>query len=236
MAVYVIGDLHLSFGTNKPMDIFGPNWENHAERLIKGFSCVGAEDTVILAGDLSWGISLQEALPDFEFIEKLPGKKLIVKGNHDYWWETVGKSTRFFVENGIYSIGFLHNGAVLADNMALCGTRGWLFEEERSEHNEKIYRRELGRLEASLREGKKLQAEELIAVLHYPPLCAGFECEEITDMLADYKVSRCYYGHLHGASHQFAFNGVRKGVSYHLISGDYLSFSPALIEKNNGFG
>jgi len=236
LAIYVIGDLHLSFGTDKPMDIFGSNWENHPERLKHGFSEIRDEDTVILAGDLSWGISLQEALEDFRFIANLPGKKLIVKGNHDYWWETVGKTNRFFDENGISGIGFLHNGAVLAEGIALCGTRGWFFEEERNEHSEKIYKRELGRLEASLKAGKALGAEQLVAVLHYPPICVGFDCVEMTDLLSDYGVSHCYYGHLHGASYQYAFRGVHKGVNYHLISADFLDFVPEKIAGIESFG
>ncbi|MBE6915375.1 MAG: serine/threonine protein phosphatase [Ruminococcaceae bacterium] len=235
MAVYVIGDLHLSFGTDKPMDIFGAGWENHIERIKEGFSAVAENDTVVLAGDISWGISLNEALEDFRFIDCLPGKKLIVKGNHDYWWETVGKTTRFFREHGISSIGFLHNNSVLADGIALCGTRGWFYEEDRGEHSEKIYRRELGRLEASLKAGQTHGAKQLVAVLHYPPLCTGFECTEITEMLSEYNVSHCYYGHLHGPSHQYAFTGTHKGVQYHLISGDFVGFCPALIGENESF-
>lgn len=233
MAVYVIGDLHLSLATDKPMDIFGEKWDNHVERLKNGFSVVEKDDTVILAGDISWGISLEEAREDFLFLENLPGKKLLVKGNHDYWWETVGKTTRFFQENGIQSIGVLHNNAVLADEIAICGTRGWFFEEDRGEHSKKIYQRELGRLEASLIAGKKLNASDMVAILHYPPLCAGFECKEMTEMLADYQVSRCYYGHLHGDSHQFAYTGIHKGVEYRLIAGDYLGFCPELVGKAN---
>lgn len=235
MAVYVIGDLHLSFGTDKPMDIFGTGWENHIERIKDGFSKITEHDTVVLAGDISWGISLSEALEDFRFIDCLPGKKLIVKGNHDYWWETVGKTSRFFSENGISSIGFLHNNSVLADGIALCGTRGWFYEEDRGEHSEKIYRRELGRLEASLKAGKSLGAKQMVAVLHYPPICAGFECIEITEMLREYNVSHCFYGHLHGQSHQYAVTGMYKDVEYHLISGDFVEFSPVLIGKNESF-
>lgn len=235
MAVYVIGDLHLSFGTDKPMDIFGEKWNNHVARFLDGFSVVKEEDTVILAGDISWGISLDEALEDFLFLEKLPGKKLLVKGNHDYWWETVGKTTRFFRENGIQSIEILHNNSILADGIAVCGTRGWFFEEDRGEHSEKIYKRELGRLESSLIAGQKLHAEDLVAVMHYPPICVGFECKEMTEMLADYHVSRCFYGHLHGPSHSFAFNGIHKGVEYRLIAGDYLGFCPELVGKADAF-
>ncbi len=227
MAVFAIGDLHLSLTTNKPMDVFGDCWANHTERLKQGFACVGPDDLTVLAGDSSWGISLSEAREDFLWIDRLPGRKLLLKGNHDYWWETVSKTRRFFAENGIETIDILHNNAFLHDNYAICGTRGWFAPEEGDDpHAEKIYRRELGRLQTSLCAAKALAAKEICCFLHYPPLARGYECREITEMLTQYGVSRCYYGHLHGPGHGIRFEGMHNGVEYRLISADFLQFVP----------
>ncbi|MBQ9984729.1 MAG: metallophosphoesterase [Oscillospiraceae bacterium] len=228
MAVYAIADLHLSNSVNKPMDVFGPMWENYIERLKSGFEKVTDEDITVIPGDISWGMSLKESLLDFEFIEKLPGRKIISKGNHDYWWETATKIKRFFSENGINTIEILHNNAFSAEGFAICGTRGWFFEEENG-NSRKIYEREIGRLRRSLEEGKKTGSERLMCFLHYPPVCAGYECDEITDMLSEFGVERCFYGHLHGYGHKSAFVGMHKGVDYRLISADYLAFEPVVI-------
>lgn len=230
MAVFVIGDLHLSFTTEKPMDIFGAGWQNHIERLCDGFAQVGQEDLTILAGDSSWGISLKEALEDFLWIDKLPGRKLLLKGNHDYWWETVSKTRKFFDLHGIKTIDILHNNAFLHDGCAICGTRGWFAPEEGEDpHAEKIYNRELGRLKTSLEEAKKLCADKIVCFLHYPPISTGYECEEICDMLSEYGVSDCYYGHLHSYGHSIRFEGIHKNVNYHLVSADFVRFIPQKI-------
>ena len=230
MSIFAIGDLHLSFSTEKPMDIFGYGWANHIERLTEGFALVSDEDIVVLAGDSSWGISLNESLSDFKFIDKLPGKKLLLKGNHDYWWETVSKTKRFFEENDIKSIDILHNNAFLYGDVAICGTRGWFApENEEDAHAEKIYNREISRLQTSLDAAKKLNPKEIHCFLHYPPISKGYECSEITDMLQKYGVRSCSYGHLHGFGHGIRFEGIHKDVQYRLISADFLRFIPVKI-------
>ena len=232
MALYVIGDLHLGLGVSKPMDIFGDGWSDHTQRILDGFAKLTEDDLTVLAGDSTWGISLTEALPDFTFIDQLPGKKLLLKGNHDYWWETATKSKRFFDTHGITTLDILHNNAFVHGEFAVCGTRGWFFEEARNTQNEKIYQRELLRLEASLRTAKELNRAHIIACLHYPPLCMGFECTEITDLLAAYGVRDCYFGHLHGSGHKLAFQGEHKGVQYRLVSADFLGFTPVCVPEN----
>lgn len=230
MSVFAIGDLHLSFTAEKPMDIFGDGWSNHIDRLKEGFATVSDDDLVVLAGDSSWGISLEESLEDFKFIDSLPGKKLLLKGNHDYWWETVSKIKRFFEEHGIKTIEILHNNAFLHNNIAICGTRGWFApENEDDAHAEKIYNREISRLKTSLEAAKKLDAKEIHCFLHYPPLSQGYECLEITEMLQEYGVLSCSYGHLHGYGHQIRFEGKHKDVDYKLISADFLKFTPVKI-------
>ena len=227
MALYAIGDTHLSLGgTDKSMEVFGGRWDGYVDKLRQGFAPVGAEDTVVLCGDLSWGLSLEQARQDFAFLNALPGKKLIVKGNHDYWWTTAAKMTAFFRENGFDTLSILHNNCALYGEIALCGTRGWFYEEDRGEHSAKIFNRELIRLEASL---KAAGDREKICFLHYPPLCAGFRCEEIISLMQRYGVTTCCYGHLHGDSHRFAVCGRQGGIDYRLISADYLGFQPEKI-------
>ena len=226
MALYAIGDLHLSLSVNKPMDVFGPGWTNHVQRLEEAFSQLTAEDVTVLCGDTSWGMALRESLEDFRFIDRLPGKKLLVKGNHDYWWTTAAKMTRFFQDNGITTIDILHNNCHAYGDYALCGTRGWFYEEEQSGHNEKVLNREVGRLEASL---KAAEGRKILAFLHYPPLYTGYRCPEILRTLEAYRVERCFYGHLHGPTHKRAIEGTVEGVSYALVAADYLRFAPKKI-------
>ena len=210
------------------MDIFGEFWERHEERLVEGFSKLSDEDVTVIPGDISWGMSLSESLLDFKFIDSLPGKKVISKGNHDYWWDTATKIRRFFAENGITTIELLHNNAFEVSDVAICGTRGWFYEQEDGK-SRKVYDREIGRLRTSLEEAKKLSREKIFCFLHYPPICAGYECEEITDMLESFGVDTCFYGHLHGFGHKSAFEGVHKNVNFALVSSDYLKFNPLLI-------
>ena len=228
MSVYTIADLHLSKVSNKPMDVFGPLWENYENRLRDGFSKLTDDDTIVIPGDISWGMSLKESCLDFKFIDSLPGKKIISKGNHDYWWETATKTKRFFAENDITTIEILHNNAFFVEGVAICGTRGWFYEEEDG-GSRKIYDREIGRLRRSLEEGIKLCAEKMFCFLHYPPICSGYECDEITDMLSEFNVSKCFYGHLHGYGHKSAFSGVHKNVEYSLVAADFLGFNPLCI-------
>ena len=181
MSLYVIGDLHLSFGCDKQMDVFGGRWENYTDKLLAGFSTVKEEDTTVIAGDLSWGMNFADAKEDFLFIHRLPGKKIILKGNHDYWWTTVRQAMRFFEENGIDSIEILNNNCFFYEDYAICGTRGWFYEEERGEaHDKKIMARELSRLETSL---KAAGDREKLVFLHYPPKLLNYECTEIIDIL-----------------------------------------------------
>ena len=226
MALYPIGDTHLSLSSNKPMDVFGGGWTGYVEKLVQGFADVQPEDTVVLCGDLSWGMSLPEAKEDFAFLNALPGRKLVLKGNHDYWWTTASKMKKFFEENGFTTFDILHNNCHLYGDIALCGTRGWFYEEDRGEHSAKIFNRELMRLEASL---KAAGEREKYCFFHYPPLYHGYRCQEIIDLLEKYGVSRCYYGHLHGGSHRLAVSGQQGKVEYHLVSADYLGFRPKKI-------
>ena len=227
MALYTIGDLHLSLGGSKPMDIFGDKWANHVERLRESFSHLTADDVTVLAGDLSWGISLEESLPDFQFIDALPGRKIILKGNHDYWWGTATKMKKFFEAHGIESIDILFNNCFFYGDYALCGTRGWFYDEQKAgSHDEKIFRRELGRLERSLQlAGEK----EKYCFLHYPPRYRGYVCPEILALFETYGVTRCYYGHLHADSIRLALEGPYRGTEYRLVSADHVDFQPQRI-------
>ncbi len=227
MALYAIGDTHLSLGAAKPMDVFGGVWEDYVDKLRQGFAPVNPEDTVVLCGDLSWGMNLEEAKPDFAFLDALPGTKYIVKGNHDYWWNTARKMQTFWGEQGFTTLHLLHNNCAFYGDVALCGTRGWFFDEELAvQESDKVYRRELIRLEASLQAAG--EAEKLV-FLHYPPKYQGYVCQDIIDLLEKYQVLRCYYGHLHGGSHKLAIQGPSGGVDYHLVSADYLRFAPEKI-------
>ena len=227
MALYAIGDLHLSLGKEKPMDIFGENWKNHSEKLREGFSGLTEEDVCVLCGDLSWGMSLEQAREDFLFVDSLPGQKVILKGNHDYWWNTASKANKFFEENGIDSIKILNNNFIEYKDMALCGTRGWLFEEEKNgEHDRKILRRELMRLEASLNAAGE---REKLVFLHYPPIFQKSVCTEVLGLLEKYKVTSCCYGHIHGKRCSLAFNGMYGMTRYRLVSADFLNFTPIVL-------
>ena len=227
MALYVIGDLHLCLGAPKPMDIFGGAWVGYMDKLKEGLSVITEEDTTILCGDLSWALDLQQAQADFAFINAIPGRKIILKGNHDYWWSTVAKFNKFCAENGFENMHLLNNNCFEYEDIAICGTRGWFFEEERSgEHDEKVFKRELMRLEASL---KAAGEKEKLVFLHYPPKYKGYECPEILELLQKYGVRRCFYGHLHGGSHGLALEGLWDGVEYRLVSADKLNFHPYLV-------
>lgn len=227
MALFAIGDPHLSLGVNKSMDVFGGAWTGYVDKLTAGFRQVGSEDTVVLCGDISWGMSLEQAKPDFAFLDALPGKrKILLKGNHDYWWTTGTKMTQFFAENGFQTLDFLHNNCHFYGETALCGTRGWFYEEDREGHSSKVFHRELLRLEASL---KAAGDHPILCFLHYPPLYEGYACAEILSLLETYRVKACYYGHLHGGSHRLAVEGLRGSVEYRLVAADYLNFTPRRI-------
>ena len=232
MALYAIGDLHLSESVNKPMDIFGGAWDNYREKLLKGLSCLQEGDLLVIAGDFSWGMSLREALADFKLLNTFHGQKILLKGNHDYWWETVSKMNRFFAENQLDNLAFLHNNCVLYNDVALCGTRGWFFDpSDETAGDEKVFKREVMRLETSLKEARKQYPDkEIYCFLHYPPVFMRTEVEPITSLLKQYGVARCYYGHLHGESLRGAFNGTRDGIIYQNISADNVGFRPVLLK------
>lgn len=224
MALYAIGDLHLCLGAPKPMDVFGGAWVGYMDKLKEKMSVIGPQDTTVLMGDLSWALDLENAKEDFAWINKIPGRKIILKGNHDYWWSTVTKFDNFCKENGFSDMHILNNNHFEYDGVAICGTRGWFFEEERSnEHDEKVFKRELLRLEASLQSAGELPK---LVFLHYPPRYKGYECKEILDLLSKYDARRCFYGHLHGASHGLAIEGQWDGVEFRLLASDYLNFAP----------
>jgi len=227
MALYAIGDLHLSISTEKPMDVFGGAWVGYMDKLRKGMSALTPEDTLVLLGDLCWALDLDSAKDDFAWIDEIPGKKIILKGNHDYWWSTAAKFNKFCQKHDFSDMNILNNNHYEYDGWAICGTRGWFYEEERSgEHDEKVFRRELIRLEASLKAAGDLPK---MVFLHYPPRYKGYQCDEILELLKKYEVRRCFYGHLHGGSHKIAMEGLWDGVDYRLVAADYLNFQPFCV-------
>ena len=221
--VYAIGDLHLSFGGDKPMDVFR-GWEDYVSRLERSWrATVRPKDTVVVVGDISWAMSLEGTKTDFAFLHTLPGRKLLIKGNHDYWWNTKTKIDRFLEENGFDSLHVLHNNSYQAGPLALCGTRGWMFEENAPE-NAKVANREAQRLALSL-QSAETSAREKVAFVHYPVVYANSVAHNMVEVLLRYGVKRCYYGHLHGrTAHQYALNGMYEGIQFELISADYLGF------------
>ena len=228
MSLFAIGDLHLSLDGSKSMDVFGGRWTDYQQKIERGFSLLTDEDVCVLCGDLVWGMTMEAAREDFLFISRLPGKKIILKGNHDYWWSTAAKAYRFFEENGMENMQILNNNCYEYGEYAICGTRGWFFEEERGdEHDRKIMLREVGRLEASL---KAAGERKKLVFLHYPPIYQGYECPEILSLLEQYQVERCYYGHIHGKGHSAAFQGERNGTVFRMVSADYLDFYPLKVE------
>ena len=227
MSLYAIADLHLSLGAEKPMDIFH-GWNDYMLRLKKNWEkLITDNDTVVVPGDISWGLDLNEAKDDLVFLDHLPGQKILIKGNHDYWWPTHNKANKFMEETCIKTIRMLYHDAVLIDNTAVCGTRSWFYEE--GETDSKVYRRELLRLEMSLEEAKKLGSDEIIVFLHYPPIYGEYIYNDYIDLMVNYNVRRCYYGHLHGNSINYAYNSSYKGIEFRLISADSLGFCPLFI-------
>ena len=229
MSIYVIGDLHLSFNTQKPMDIFGENWTGHEEKIKRDWlQKVKDEDLVVLPGDFSWETYLENTKKDFEYLNSLPGKKILLKGNHDYWWTTITSMRKFLKENNFENIDFLYNNSYEFENKILCGTRGWSITDE--ETNEKLINRELIRLELSLQDGvnKYGTDKEIIVFMHYPPITkakiiTGQEAKFV-ELMRKYKVKRCFYGHLHGSSISDAVEGNIEGIDLKLVSADGLDF------------
>ena len=226
MSLYVIADLHLSFGADKPMDIFG-GWQDYQNKIFTEWQKrVKEDDTVVIPGDISWAMSLDGALPDFKFIENLNGKKIILKGNHDYWWNTKSKIEKFFAENDIKSISILHNNSYRYKDISICGTRGWINETEKIA-DKKVLLREAMRLEASIKSAEK-ETKKLV-FLHYPPIFQNDQNYPIIEILKKYGIKEVYYGHLHGQSCLNAYEGEHDGINYKLVSGDHLEFIPYKI-------
>ena len=237
MSLFSIADLHLSGAVDKPMDVFGSRWSDHTAKIVKRWkSVVTDSDTVVIPGDISWGMTLNDALPDFKLIDSLPGKKIIGKGNHDFWWETVTKMKRFFEKNGIETISFLYNNAHETDDFIICGTRGW-YVEERLQNTVgdvdymKIVQREALRLEASIKEAEKISEtcgeKPILAYFHFPPVFNGFICRELIDILKAHGIKHVYYGHIHGVYNvpkTFEF----EGMEFTIVSADYLNFVPMI--------
>jgi len=229
MAIYAISDLHLALSVDKPMDVFGSRWADYMSRLKQSWeNTVKDGDTVIIPGDISWATYIEQAVADFEFIEKLPGKKIISKGNHDYWWTTMGKLDKFLDSNGFSTIKFMHNNSYIMENSILCGTRGWKCpgEDDFSSEDEKIYKRELIRLELSLKTVPENLRENVIVALHYPPFNSDGKPSGFVDMIRNYGVKICIYGHLHGAKTSRAVEGLIENTQYILVSADHLGFVP----------
>lgn len=227
--IFAIADLHFDFSKKKPMDIFGNNWTNHEEKIIKEWEKnVSDDDLVLLPGDISWGLKLDEGALDLERIDRLPGKKIISKGNHDYWWSSISKMNLL----NFKTIEFLHNNSYEYGEYSICGTRGWASRDsnEFSNKDEVIYLRELNRLKNSLNMKKK---EKTIVMIHYPPYNQDFSPNEFTELLSEYKVETCLYGHLHGPGHKYVFNGELLGVNIKCVASDYINFRLERIINGN---
>lgn len=239
MAIFTMSDLHLSLGSDKPMEVFGAAWDNYTQRIYENWSSVvGAEDTVLIGGDISWAMHLKDCKADFEFLNSLPGNKLLYKGNHDYWWESMTKMNAFLSDNGYTTLRFMQNNAIVCEDSLVCGTRGWCLpgDGNNSEDDIRIYEREVLRLELSLTDGERLcresgfRPDKKICILHYPPFTKESEPDaKITDLLQRYEITHCFYGHLHSRSTLTAFEGEHGGIKYRLVSADHLKFCPIKI-------
>lgn len=225
MKVFAIGDLHLSHAVDKPMDLFGAHWTNHWTKIVEDWLArVQTQDVVLIPGDISWGMHLNEALEDLNHIDELPGQKIIIKGNHDYWWSSLSK----LMQRMPSSIVPIQNTCVRIDGHLICGTRGWSCpgDAPMEAGDEKIYKREAGRLELSLKAGEKLRqpGDSVTVMMHYPPFNEKQEPSLFTQIYAAYKVDKVIYGHLHGRALRSAFEGILEGVEYVQVSCDYLDF------------
>ena len=235
MSIYAIGDLHLSFGENKPMDIFGKNWEKHEEKIKKDWmEKVKKEDYVLLPGDFSWSMYLEDSYEDFKYLNSLPGKKILLKGNHDYWWTTVTKMRRYLKENEFENIDFLYNNSYEIEGNIIVGTRGWVQSNE--EEDKKLVKRELLRLELSLQDGIKKygKTKPIIVIMHYPPITRHNIINniksEFIELMKKYNVKECIYGHLHGVAINEAIEGEIEGIKLKLVSSDSLDFKLTKIK------
>lgn len=233
MSIFAIADLHLALGIDKPMDIFGGRWSNYMDKLKSNWlETVGEQDTVIIPGDVSWATYIESAYEDFKYIEELPGRKIISKGNHDYWWTTASKLNKYLEINQFQTIAFMHNNAFFIEDSAICGTRGWKCpgEDDFKKDDEKIYFREVERLELSIKAAQTREFSEILVFMHYPPVTAKSPNTGFIDVMKKYQVKQCFFGHLHGEGIKGALEGEYDSVNLKLISADYLNFIPALIK------
>jgi len=228
MSIYAISDLHLSFGDNKPMDIFGVTWENHTEKIKNDWiEKVSKNDLVLLPGDFSWATYLKDAYMDFEYLSSMPGKKILLKGNHDYWWTSLKKMREYMETNKFSNIDFLHNNSYEFENKIIVGTRGW--RDENNSEDKRLTQREIIRLELSLQDGIKKYGnkKEIIVCMHYPPF-NNYEKTELSyiEVMRKYNVKKCIYGHLHGEkAYEEAKEGIINGIDFKLVSSDYTEFN-----------
>lgn len=230
MSIYTIGDLHLSFKENKPMSIFSENWSEHEEKIKKDWKeKVKENDLVVLPGDFSWAMYLKDTDEDFKYLNELPGKKLLLKGNHDYWWTTLKSMRKFLEENNFKNIDFIHNNSYEFENKIIVGTRGWS-KTEGTPDDDKIIKREVLRLELSIKDGIEKYGEdkEIIAFMHYPPIINSNlidnELSGFVRIMKKYNIRRCFYGHLHSNSIKDAVEGEHYGIDFKLVSADGLDF------------
>ena len=230
MSLFALGDLHLSLGTDKPMDIFR-GWGGYVEKIEQNWnSLVKDKDTVVVAGDISWAMHLKNTAADFEFINnKLNGNKIFIKGNHDYWWETKSKMDKFLLESGFDRIKILNNNSYVVDGVAICGTRGWI-NDDNEPFDQKLLNREAGRLEMSIQDGLK-QGGKPVAFIHYPVIFGAEKNYYLLEVLKKYNITDCYYGHIHGAAVKKAFIGESDGINHHIVSSDCVNFTPVLVKS-----
>jgi uncharacterized protein len=225
MALYGISDLHLSLDSNKPMDVFGSLWENHHVKIMDNWNKkITEEDTILIAGDISWALKFENAMADLEYIHMLPGKKIIIKGNHDYWWSSITKLNSLFDD-----IFFIQNNFYKYREYGICGTRGWINIDGTEEHDEKVYNREVLRLKLSLDAAVKNGAEKLIVMMHYPPITKISRSDEFLELLSNYKVEKLIYGHIHHDSKAICINGNINATEYLCTSADIINFDPVNI-------
>jgi uncharacterized protein len=234
MAIYAISDLHLALSIDKPMDVFGQRWTNYMEKIKTNWhQQVTSDDVVLVPGDISWATYLEQAVEDFKYLDALPGKKIISKGNHDYWWTTLNKLEAFLKQNGFSSIQFMHNNSFRVGRIVLCGTRGWKCpgDDDFSQEDRKIFNRELQRLELSIRSVQRDDQDELVVAMHYPPFNAKKEPSDFVEIMKRYRIKKCVYGHLHGEGFKNAVEGDVEGIDFRLVSADYLNFSPLILSQ-----
>lgn len=230
MSIYAIGDLHLSFGVDKPMEVFGQGWQDYEKRIRENWiKKIKEDDVIVLPGDFSWATYIEDTKADFEFINKLPGKKVLIKGNHDYWWGTLKRMRDFLEDNHFENIDFIMNTSYECDDAIIVGTRGWAFND--TENSDKMITREVSRLELSIRDAKdKGTDKKIICAMHYPPITKGMiesgESSGYLELMKKYNITECIYGHLHGNSHLEAVEGNIDGINLKLVSSDYLKFEP----------